>query len=259
MNWVDSHCHLFLPPLGDDLHAVLLRARQAQVQQMIVAAYDLASWSAIAQLRPQRGVSVALGLHPWVADQELSIDALQQQISDNHACAIGEIGLDGAIDQVPMDRQISVLKSQLSLAHDLDLPVILHCRKAFDLLQKLLRPYGPGLRGVLHAFSRGPELGQIFIDLGLHLGFGGAITQPKATRARRSARQLPLERILLETDAPSIGTACHPAPDVEPAHVVEVGASLAALRGLSLAQVADATRANSQQLFGLAPESEPHV
>lgn len=159
------------------------------------------------------------------------------------------------MEDADLPLQVRVLSAQLRLAIDLRLPVLLHCRGAFEELIKVLRDYGfgagpDGPRGVVHAFARGPELAGRFLELGLHLAFGGAVTRP-GSRARRSAVTTPLARIVLETDAPAIGLHDVEPAQVEPRHVREVAAALADLRGEPPERIAEVTTANARALFGI--------
>lgn len=258
MDFVDTHCHLYSDPLGGGPGAVLARAAARGVARVIVPAYDPASWTALPALAVRPGVFVAYGIHPWVAggaDPNRLRDSLATTIAAATRCvAVGEIGLDAKLgDEGPdLPTQLAVLRPQLELAVDLDLPAILHCRGAFaELLAEVTR-FGGRLRGVLHAWSRGPELAGRFTAAGLALGLGGAVTRPQA-RARRAAQALPLERFVLETDAPSIGLATVPAADTEPHHVADIAAALAELRGESIATVAEVTTSHACRLFGLDP------
>jgi TatD DNase family protein len=205
----------------------------------------------VAALAAPPRVFPALGLHPWAAGEALDVDALRRALLGSGAVAVGEIGLEYKIEAPGGERQREVLARQLRLARELDLPVILHCRGAFDDLLAILGEEGSGLRGVLHAWSRGPELARRFTDLGLHLGLGGAITRPRARRSRRSARAAPLEQIVLETDAPSIGLEGVEPAATEPAHVARVADALAELRGLPAAEIATRTTENARRLFRL--------
>ena len=250
MELVDTHCHLYVEPLGQDAAGVLARARAAGVATVVVPAYDLASWPLVHELALQDGVLAMYGLHPWVADEELDMDRLTQALRGPRVVGVGEIGLDYRIEGPGGAVQLAALTKQLDLAVDLDLPVNLHCRGAFEELLRLLARYRPRLRGMVHAFSRGPDLARRFLDHGLMLSFGGAITRPRAERARRSAQIAPLESILLETDAPSIGMEDLGPEEVEPCHTRSVALALAELRGSSLEDVARATTANAQRLFG---------
>lgn len=257
---VDTHCHLNVDPLAGSLPAVLSRAATAGVTRFIVPSYDLASWEAVATLATlatHDNIFPAFGLHPWVADaaspDELKISLGAQASSPPGPVAIGEIGLDTKLDPGGPDlaTQLAVLRPQLELADDLDLPVILHCRGAFEELLAELARFDGSLRGVLHAWSRGPELAERFINAGMALGLGGAVTRPTARRIRRTAQKLPLESFLLETDAPYIGLADVPPAAVEPAHVADIARALADLREEPLTTIAEVTTAHAERLFQL--------
>jgi len=249
---VDTHCHLDFPPLGEDVAGVLARAAAAGVTRVIVPAYDASTWDRIQDLAADHpGVVLpALGLHPWAADHRLDLDDLAHRLRESKAVAVGEIGLDGKVDGPSLADQTPVLECQLELARDLDLPVILHCRGAFEELARVLERFSPRLPGVLHAFSRPPELARRFLRLGLHLGIGGAVTRPRAN-VREAVATVPLERLVLETDAPSIGLQDVPPDAVEPAHVARIAATVAGLRDQDPATVARVTTAAAAQLFGL--------
>jgi TatD DNase family protein len=253
MMLVDTHCHLTFPPLSEDLPAVLDRAQEAGVTRIVVPAYDPPSWDQAAALaRTYPGVVFpAIGLHPWAADQPLDLDHLARHLQDSSAVAVGEIGLDGKVDTPPLTVQIPVLEKQLELACDLGLPVILHCRGAFAETIEILDRFTPRLSGVVHAFSRAPELARQFLRLGLYLGIGGAVTRPRAVRLHESVASMPLERLLLETDAPSIGLEGIDPVAAEPCHVRDVAAAIASLREVEPAAIAAASSANAGRLFGI--------
>ena len=265
---VDTHCHLNIPPLGDDIPGAIARAAARGIDRLIIPAYDLASWDPIVALpRIHPGVHAALGLHPWVANQMSGEGSdingaawLKEHLAaaikaaEAPIVAVGEIGLDSQVDVgegfAPLAVQREVLTAQLELAVDLDLPVILHCRGAFDEMLEAIGRHKGRLRGVLHAFSRGPQVARPFIAAGLHLGLGGAVTRERA-RVRRAAAVLPLDRIVLETDAPSIGLDGIPPERTEPQHVHEVAEAIAALRGVPMSTIVEATTANACRLFDL--------
>ena len=257
MNLIDTHCHLYSDPLAADPAAVLARAAARGVTRVIVPAYDEASWATLPALASLPGVSTAYGIHPWVADRS---DPNRIKNSLSHAIeaatyrpvAIGEIGLDAKLgDEGPdLPTQLAILRAQLELAVDLGLPAILHCRGAFDELLTEVSRFDGHLRGVLHAWSRGPELAVKFTQAGLALGLGGAVTREKA-RVRRAAASLPLDRFVLETDAPSIGLQDVPPADTEPHHVADIAAALAELRGESPETIAEVTTSHACRLFNL--------
>jgi TatD DNase family protein len=249
MELIDTHCHLDQEPLGKDVPGVINRAHSAGVSQIVVPAYDPPSCERLLDLAGLEGVHLAFGLHPWVADQPIDLYYLSDLLQESGAVAVGEIGLDFKVTQPGRSRQIHMVTAQLQLALDLDLPVILHCRSAFKELLQILGDKSTGLRGVLHAYSRGPELAQRFTELGLHIAFGGALTRPKAKRARRTAASLPFEKIVLETDAPSIGLEGVAPEETEPRHVRDVATALAEIRNTSLKDVVDQTTANARHLF----------
>ena len=248
---VDSHCHLDQPPLAGDLAAVLGRAASQGVEHIVVPAVGRSTWRCLDGLSAGPvALHRAYGIHPWCSREGLDPGSLAARL-ERGAVAVGEIGLDFKIDAVDRDLQISVFETQVALAVDLDLPVILHCRGAFNELADILERFTPRLRGVLHAFTRPPELARRFLRLGLHLGIGGAVTRPNARRTRATAAEIPLERILLETDAPSIGLDGVAPEDTEPRHIRDIAVALAALRDDDLGHIAEVTTANAVRLFGL--------
>lgn len=247
---IDTHCHLNFTPLVTQLTAVVARAKERGVKKIIVPAYDSASFGPITNLCDHQALYPAIGIHPWVADKPSSRDALIHYLTSANAVAVGEIGLDFKVE-VDRRRQRDVLDMQLEIATALRLPVILHVRGAYDEMLSTVKRRGTTLTGVIHAFSRGPELAKRFVDLGFLIAFGGAITHPRATRARRAAKAIDLENIVLETDAPSIGLDGVLSIDVEPAHVADVAAALAEIRGESIETIAEVTSRNAERLFQL--------
>ena len=256
---IDTHCHLNMPPLSDDTDGVLARAAARGVTRVIVPAYDEAAWSEVAALASRPNVYSAFGLHPWVAHEVPPGGPLAEfekrlatQLTTGSAVAVGEIGLDTKIEECGLTEQLPVLEAQLAVAVDLDLPVILHCRGAFEELLTAVNKHGGKLRGVLHAFSRGPELAERFIAAGLHIAFGGAVTRDRAKRVRNAAARLPLDKIVLETDAPSIGLDGVLPEDTEPGHVRDLAQAVADIRNESFETISEVTTANARRLFNLA-------
>jgi TatD DNase family protein len=249
---IDTHCHLSFDPLWSNLNDVLARARLAGVTRYIVPAYDYESWSRIGSLAMRQDVFAAYGLHPWVADATLDIAALKEHLKRGKAVAVGEIGLDFKIERFDRQAQTDCLVRQLDLACEMKLPVLLHCRGAFEELLAILARYVPDLRGVIHAFTRGPQLAERFLNVGMHLAFGGGVTRLRAERVQRSATICPTDRLLLETDAPSIGLEGVNPEDVEPRHVADIAAVVAELRKTDLATLAEVSTRNAERLFSLS-------
>lgn len=250
MPWFDTHCHLDMGALAQRSSQAMSAARASGVEQVLAVAYDRASLSSLPPLAALPGVVLALGQHPWVAHEALGRDELAAMLAASGAVAVGEVGLDTRMKEAPpLERQLAQLTWQLELAVDLGLPISLHVRGAFDEIFALLARFRPRLRGAVHAFSRGRALAERFVAMGLHVAFGGAVTQERAHAAHEAACAVPLERMLVETDAPAIAVRGCPAEQVEPAHVVQVGQALALLRGLPVEDIARITTTNARGLF----------
>jgi TatD DNase family protein len=250
MTWFDTHCHLDMGPMAMRSREVVEAARSEGVEHVLAVAYDRASLAVVSRLAELPGVVVALGQHPWVADEALTRDELATLLGKSGAVAIGEIGLDFRVQNAPSrERQIAQLTWQIELAVDLGLPVSLHVRGAWDEMFAVLGRFRPHLRGAVHAFSRGRALAERSVAMGLHVAFGGAVTQENAHAAHEAARVVPLDRLLVETDAPAIAVRGCLAEEVEPRHAAEVGRALAELRGLAIDDLARITTDNARGLF----------
>ena len=266
--WIDSHCHLDAPEFAPDRQAVLGRARAAGVTQLVLPAVSVFHFEALHQLARQHGLAYALGVHPlYVASQPSDAPdqlrtALQRWRDDPQLVAIGEIGLDHFVPGLDRALQEHWYRRQLALAREFDLPVILHVRKSADTLLAHLRRT-PVRGGIAHAFNGSMQQAAAFVKLGFKLGFGGALTFERALQLRHLATHLPADALVLETDAPDIPphwlyrTADERAAGAssrnEPAELPRIAGTLAALRGWSLEETAEITRANAcAALPGLA-------
>jgi len=252
---VDTHCHLTSPPLAGQVDVVLDAAAAVGVGLVIVPGIDGASSReavALAARFPGR-VFAAVGDHPQVdAAQATDLRLLRELAVQPGVVAMGEIGLDGELATPGLDVQEARLRAQLRLARELGLPVLLHCRKSWARFATILReelPGGPG--GVLHAWAGSAELYRELAPLGLLCGVAGVVTWPVARRLRATLAHIPPSQLLLETDAPYIGTASRPRGTVRPQELPEILHALAALTGLAPAELARATTANARRLFGL--------
>jgi TatD DNase family protein len=254
---VDSHCHIVFRNFDADIDAVSLRWRQAGVKALVHACVEPSEIPAIRALAdrfPELRYSV--GVHPldtrhWEADTQ---DVLRQAArADSRVVAIGELGLD-LFRQTNLEEQLSVLRPQLDLACELDLPVIIHCRDAAEpMLRELRRRAERGLcpRGVMHCWGGTPEEMEGFLELGLYISFSGVVTFPKAEATHACARLVPAHRYLVETDCPFLAPVPRRGKRNEPAFVAAVAARLAELRDEPLTTVARSSSANAARLFGL--------
>ena len=248
----DSHCHLDAAEFDADRPAVLARARDAGVARQLVPAVDRASWDAIRTLcAAEPGLRPAYGLHPMFLDrhQPYHLDELRDWLESERPAAVGECGLDFFVDGLDPDKQRLYFRRQLELARDFDLPVVLHARRAVEEVIATLREVG-GQRGVVHSWSGSEEQARQLFELGFCLGIGGPVTYDRAKRLRRTVASMPLDCLLLETDAPDQPDADWRGQRNEPARLRQVLEVVAQLRGQPAAAIAEATSANALRLFG---------
>ena len=256
MRLVDSHCHLDAGEFDPDRDAVLARAVAAGVTDQVVPAVEAAGWPKLRELCAGRpNLHPAYGLHPvfMAAHRPQDLDALRGWIERERPVAIGECGLDYFVEGSDHDAQQRVFDAQLRLAREFGLPLIVHARRAVDAVIASIRRIGgdaSGLRGVVHSFSGSPEQARQLAKLGFLVGLGGPVTYDRARRLHRLAASLPLEQLLLETDAPDQPDAGIRGERNEPARLVEVCNAIAALRGMQPAALAQATGDNARRLFG---------
>ncbi len=252
----DSHCHLTWEEERHPVAAVLARAREAGVSELLCVAVDATSARRARELAAAHpGVGCSVGLHP--NDLPVAPGAfaaawreLEALAREGGWAAVGETGLDFYRDRVPPHLQEEALARHLELAEALSLPVILHCRRAASRLRELLEARGRSLAGVLHCFSEGAEHLDAFLALGLHVSFAGNLTYPRAEEIREAARKVPAERLLVETDAPFLAPQAVRGRRNEPAHLPHTLAVLATVRGESPDRIAACTRQNAWRLFG---------
>lgn len=244
---VDSHCHLDSAEFDADRDAVVAAAVQAGVEKIVVPAIARWNFNAVLALSKQYSACVpALGIHPLYVNQASPEDLqiLAHQLRENRPVAVGEIGLDFFVEPHDKAQQTFYLTEQLKLARDFQLPVLLHVRKSVDhVLKHLRRIEVPG--GIAHAFNGSRQQADMFIKMGFKLGFGGAMTWSRALHLRELAATLPLESIVLETDAPDIppewlGRKGRNTPD----QIMRIAEVLADLRGLDVKQIIAQTASN---------------
>jgi TatD DNase family protein len=256
---IDSHCHLADETFSADLPAVVARARDAGLERALVVlaagdAKEAEQAVRVETLWPE--VRFAIGVHPHTAhqfadDPRRAADAVRAQFAASpSARAIGEIGLDYHYDFTPRDVQQQVFRVQIRLARERDLPVVIHTREADEDTIAILREEGGAeVRGVLHCFTGTATLAAAGLDLGFYISLAGIITFPKAAALREAIADVPLDRLLTETDSPFLAPVPHRGKRNEPAYLSRVVATLAELRGLAAADLATQTAANFHALF----------
>ena len=250
----DTHCHLDVSEFADDRAQVLLRARANGVHSQLIPAIDLNHWQGIATLCAENdGLYPAYGLHPLYqsAHRTEHLVALENWLCTHSAVAVGEFGLDYFDANAERAEQKQFFQAQLKIARDFDLPVVLHARRALDDVIAGLRKYGVK-KGVLHSFSGSQQQADTLINLGLMLGIGGPVSYPRAQRLRGIVKNMPLEFLLLETDAPDQPLCGFQGARNEPAQLVRVLDVIAELRGITAAELEHATDFNAARVLGIA-------
>lgn len=259
MNLFDSHCHLFDEQFQDDLPRVLADARDQGVTRIVVPAVDIATARAALRLaEDNEGVYVAAGIHPesLAAWSATDITAIRGLAAHPKVVAIGEIGLDYHWDVASHAVQREALRLQVQLAKAVQLPVVIHNRESTEDLISLLEAESGGvLRGVMHCFSDTLDSARRCLDLGFYISFGGPVTFKNARALQEVARQIPADRLLIETDSPYLSPHPLRGKRNEPARVKLVAEKLAELRGETLATIAQQTFDNASRLFGLLQTS----
>ncbi|HYN78553.1 MAG TPA: TatD family hydrolase [Lamprocystis sp. (in: g-proteobacteria)] len=250
---IDTHCHLDVAEFDPDRAVVWQRSRAAGVAALVIPAIHRAGWPRLLSLcTTDADLYPALGLHPVYLDRHADADltALERAVADSRPLAIGEIGLDYVVRDLDRDRQQALFEAQLQIARAADLPVLLHVRKAHDqVLATLKRIRVRG--GIAHAFSGGIEAARRYLDLGFALGFGGMLTFERSTKLRALAAALPVDAIVLETDAPDLTVAAHQGERNSPEYLQDVLAALAQVRGEDAARLAQQTTATACAVLGL--------
>lgn len=250
---IDSHCHLDAAEFDADRATVIQRGQAAGVGMQVVPATHAEAWPGLREVcAGAPGLYPAYGLHPVFLEQHTltHLDALAGWIAREQPVAVGECGLDYFIDALDRDAQQYYFEAQLELARDHDLPVIVHARRAVDATIAAIRRVGK-LRGVVHSFPGSPEQARQLRELGFMIGLGGPITYERARRLRRLVAEMPLDQLLLETDAPDQPDADNRGGRNEPALLVRVLDVVASLRGQDREEIAAATTANTRRLFNL--------
>ena len=259
--FVDTHCHLDLEPLASSVAAVLERARLAGVQRCLTIGTTLEASRAnvrLAHRYPQ--LAAAVGAHPHEAEgvDEAMLAAIDLLAADPVVVAIGEVGLDYYRQHASSVNQVRAFRDFLTLAQRRSLPLLIHCRNAYDpLLEVLKQDAQQPVHGVIHCASGPPEFIEDALQLGLHISFAGNVTFPNAQALRALVELVPDERLLLETDAPFLSPQPVRGRPNEPAYVTHTAACLAQVRGITLEALGQLTSRNAHRLFNLPLQGRP--
>lgn len=252
---IDTHAHLDHERFKDDVDQVIERAKLSQVQSIITVGADLASSrQAVEFARRYPDVIATVGVHPHDADSvsDSVLNEIAILAQDEGVVAIGEIGLDYHYDFSPRDVQRRVFAIQISLARELELPIVVHVREAYqDVMSILKSEHAEDVGGIVHCFSGDREVAKDCLDMGFYISVGGILTFANSQELREIIRGLPMDRILLETDAPYLTPVPYRGKRNEPAYLVHVAEALANLKGITFDEVAETTTLNACKLFGL--------
>ncbi|WP_151704039.1 TatD family hydrolase [Nitrincola alkalilacustris] len=256
MSLIDTHCHLDFPEFDSWREQAIAAAREVGIETIIVPGVTVEHFERVLSLSREYPdlIKPALGLHPcfMAQHQECDTDSLEQYLqATSGVVAVGEIGLDFFIQDAQPERQIDLFRLQLLLAQRHDLPVLLHVRKAHDEVLKQLRRIPLKRGGIVHAFSGSQQQARQYAELGFRLGFGGAMTYDRATKLRRLASELPLEWLVLETDAPDMPLEGFRGQPNFPAQVARVAALMAELRQCEMDLISCVTSQTAKSLLRL--------
>jgi TatD DNase family protein len=256
MKLIDTHCHLNDERLRDDLDLILSRAKEAGVAKMLVVCTDLEEVPAILDLiQANEQIYGSVGVHPHEAKKAIEKGNLKSHlesfITKNKIVALGETGLDYYYEHSPQDLQKQAFQTHIELAELYDLPLIVHTREAESDTIELLKQRKGYIRGVIHCFSGTQWLVQESLDLGFYISISGIITFKTAEDLRAVVKSVPLDHLLIETDAPYLAPIPHRGKRNEPAFIVHTAEMVADLKGISLSELAKITTHNAETLFKL--------
>jgi TatD DNase family protein len=252
----DSHCHLDDPRIAADAGRLVAEARAVGVRRILVPGVCAARWPVQQGLCRAHRLDAAYGVHPWFIEgreAEAALSGLAELLAQPECLAVGECGLDFWPDMAPQALQYELLERQLALAREHDLPVVLHARKSYDQLARRLADQSPP-GAVLHGFAGSAQQACRLLDLGCYLGVGGLITRASAGRLRQLLRLAPLDRLLLETDAPDQTPGARRGQLNRPAFLPDIADCLAGLLGISRQRMACVSGENYARLFRRAAD-----
>lgn len=252
--FVDSHCHLDklnYDELHDGIQDVLDKAKAANVEQLLSVGVTLDSFPAMMELiKPYPQIKASCGVHPLDVESDFCLEQFKRYVADERVVAVGETGLDYHYQPETAELQKRRFEQQVEVAVDVNKPLIIHTRNARqDTLDILRNGHAERCGGVIHCFTEDLPFAQAAMELGFYISISGIVTFRQAKELKEVVRQLPLERLLIETDSPYLAPIPHRGKENQPAYVVEVAAYIAQLKGVSLSEVAEKTTKNYHNLF----------
>ena len=259
----DSHCHFDFDAFSSCRETLWQQCIESSIHQLLIPGIKPQQWPVgIKIAQKYKGIFMSCGLHPWFIDDALSPSVntdVEQLPTDEqwcvtlaspHCVAIGECGLDAAIT-TSLQIQIPIFERHLMLAQQLAMPVIIHVRNTHNETIRLLKKYRLEKGGVIHGFTGSKELAEEYWKMGFYLGVGGSITYPRAKKTREAIRSMPIESLLLETDAPDMPPLGYQGKVNSPLYLPFIANALADLKGISVVETAKITTENSRSLFGV--------
>ncbi len=250
---VDSHAHTSDAKFDTDREEVLKRAFDAGLKYIIEVGCEPPLWDNVAELSKRDGIFSMFGLHPQDAEKfnEELFDKLKNLLKDKKCVAVGEIGLDYHYEPFLKEKQKEVFVKQMNLALEINKPVCIHCRDAYDDMVKIFKTFDVLPKGVIHCFSGSWEQAKVVLDMGFLIGIDGPCTYPKSNKLAKVIENTPLDKLLVETDCPYLAPQKYRGTRNEPAYVVEIAEKTAEIKKVSFEQVCEQTTENAVKLYGL--------
>jgi TatD DNase family protein len=255
MRFIDTHAHLYSSPIKENIEGIMKNAMDNGIDTIIMPAIDSTTLEAMLEVEasyPQNTMAM-MGLHPCSVKENVKeeLAIIEAQLQKRKFIAIGEIGLDYYWDKTFMNQQMEAFEIQMQWALDYKLPIAIHTRNAMGETIEAVKPFAKkGLRGIFHCFSGSKELAEQIISMGFHLGLGGVLTYKNAGVAE-AIKDIPMEWLVLETDAPYLSPVPYRGKTNEPSYMIQVAMKLAEIKNLPLHEMAAITTSNAEKLFGL--------
>lgn len=255
MRFIDTHAHLYSTPLKENIEGIMKSAMDNGIDTIIMPAIDSTTLEAMLEVErtyPQNTMAM-MGLHPCSVKENVKeeLTIIEAQLQKRKFIAIGEIGLDYYWDKTFTTQQMDAFEIQMDWALDYKLPIAIHTRNAMGETIEAVKPFAKkGLRGIFHCFSGSRESAEQIISMGFHLGLGGVLTYKNAGVAE-AIKDIPMEWLVLETDAPYLSPVPYRGKTNEPSYMIQVAMKLAEIKNLPLHQIASITTSNAEKLFGL--------